>query len=317
VSAGTAALELCLRALGIGPGDAVLTVSHTSVATVAAIELVGATPVFVDVEESTCCIDPALLEGTLVRWKDLPGLRELRPAAVLPVHLYGHPADMESILRIAAGHGLCVVEDCSQAHGASIDGRQVGTFGHAAAFSLYPTKNLGAFGDAGLLVAREPELAARARRLRQYGWDRPQRAAEAGTNARLDELQAAILRVRLRVLEAENAGRNRNAEYLCARLAGTGLRLPTLRPGCRHVFHQFVVRSEDRPRLIERLSAAGVDAGIHYPEPVHAQPAYAGRLPLGFGGLPVTDSLRDRILSLPVHPWLTPEELRLVADSAC
>jgi len=310
VGSGTAAIELALRALSIGPGDAVFTVSHTSVATVAAIELAGARPVLVDIDPASFTMDPGSL-GAAVRSVQDGRHGPLRPAAVLPVHLYGHPAPMGQLCDVARQHGLWIVEDASQAHGARIGGTAVGTFGDAGAFSLYPTKNLGAMGDAGVLVCRDTALAERVRRLRQYGWTRPQHSEEPGTNSRLDEVEAAILGIRLRQLEPENDRRRRLAGLYSSALSGR-LVCPATAAGCAHVFHQYVVRTANRDRLISHLAAAGIDAAVHYPAPVHLQPAYRGRLPMAPEGLPVTEMVSGQILSLPVHPHLADAELHRV-----
>ena len=306
VGTGTAAIELALKALEVGNGDAVFTVSHTSGATIAAIELAGARPVFVDIDRSTFVMDPRSLESAIAAVDS--GIHgALRPAAVIPVHLYGHPAPMPEILRIARQHKLRIVEDASQSHGARIGEIQTGTFGEAGAFSLYPTKNLGALGDGGILACGHPGLADRVRRLRQYGWRQPQCSEEPGTNSRLDELQAAILRIRLRRLEEENVQRRQLAARFNRDLADR-LACPRTADGCVHAFHLYVVRTAARDRLRSHLAESGIDAGVHYPLPVHLQPAYLNRLPMAPGGLPVTESVSGQILSLPLHPHLTEEE---------
>lgn len=315
VASGTAALELALRALSIGPGDAVFTVSHTSVATVAAIELVGATPVLIDIDPASYTMDVADLEAALDRFSGPAAASLPKPRAILPVHIYGHPADMPAISRVAARYGLRIVEDCSQAHGARIGSKAVGTFGDAAAFSLYPTKNLGAIGDGGIITTDDDSLAERLRKLRQYGWDRPQNSTEPGTNSRLDELQAAILRVKLSGLEAANARRRQIAARYDAGLAGSGIVPPAVLPDITHAYHQYVIRANRRELLRERLANLGVDAGVHYPLPVHRQPAYAGRLLSGPRNLSTTDSVSAEILSLPAHPNLTDDEAGQVLES--
>ena len=308
VASGTDAIVLALKALGVGPGDGVATVSHTATATVAAIELAGATPVLVDVEAESFGMDPAALER-LLKAPPLP----IR--AVVPVHLYGRPAPIAEIAALAGRHGAVVMEDASQAHGAMVGGRRVGGFGAAGAFSLYPTKNLGAFGDAGVLVTGDEALAARARRLREYGWRRRFVAEEPGMNTRLDELQAAILRVKLRRLDEANARRRAIAAAYDDGLANLSLRLPREAPGETSVWHQYVIRLRDRDRVRAALAEAGVGAAIHYPEPVHRQDAYASRLPLGPGGLPVTEQLASEILSLPIYPELSDEQVAQVIEA--
>ncbi|MGA9025879.1 MAG: DegT/DnrJ/EryC1/StrS family aminotransferase [Steroidobacteraceae bacterium] len=295
VANGTDALALALRALDIGSGQTVATVSHTAVATVAAIEMAGAAPLFVDIDPSTLNIDPAALAEAL--------LHEHIDAVVV-VHLYGQPADMPTILKLANRAGIPVIEDCAQAHGARHGERCVGSFGAAAAFSFYPTKNLGALGDGGL-VAGDAEVAARVRSLRQYGWTAERVSEMPGVNSRLDELQAAILRVKLRHLEAGNRRRADIAQAYDLGLNATGLTLPARQPGTTPVFHQYVVRHGDREGLKERLLAHGIDTRVHYPVPVHAMPAYRGRCPIGPGGLPATEQVVAEILSLPMYPEMT------------
>ena len=308
VASGTDAITLVLKALGIGPGDGVATVSHTATATAAAIELAGATPVLVDVEPESFGMGPAALER-LLKAPPLP----IR--AVVPVHLYGRPAPIAAIMALAERHGAVVLEDASQAHGAAVDGRRVGGFGAAGAFSLYPTKNLGAFGDAGVLVTRDQELAARARRLREYGWRRRFVAETPGMNTRLDELQAAILRVKLRRLDEANARRRAIARAYAEGLDGLPLARPGEGAGETCVWHQYVIRCDDRDGLRARLGEAGVGTAIHYPAPVHLQDAYAGRLPLGPGGLPVTEQLAGEILSLPIYPELGDDAVGKVIEA--
>lgn len=308
VANGTDAIELALRALGIGAGDTVLTVSHTAVATVAAIERTGAEPLLVDIAPDTFTLDPARLEAAIL------ASAKRRLKAVVVVHLYGHPADLPAILAIAKAHGLRVIEDCAQAHGAMLDGRHAGTWGDLAAFSFYPTKNLSALGDGGAVVTSDPALAARVAELRQYGWRERYISAVPGVNSRLDELQAAILRVKLRALAAENARRRELARLYSTGLAATPLRLPRVRENAEHVFHQYVVRTDRRDALLQHLQACGIPAGIHYPQPVHLQPAYAGRTALGSGGLPETERACREILSLPIHPQLSDEAVARVVE---
>jgi dTDP-4-amino-4,6-dideoxygalactose transaminase len=307
VASGTDALVLALRAAGIGPGDAVFTVSHTAVATVAAIELAGATPVLVDIDPHTFTLDPERLDATVRH------VRHSGRAALIAVHLYGQPADMAAILDVARRHEMTVIEDCAQAHGAALDGRRVGCFGALAAFSFYPTKNLGALGDAGAVVTSDPALAERVRRLREYGWRERYVSETAGMNSRLDEIQAAILRVKLRHLEAENAARRRLAAIYDRDLAGTALRLPTVRSGATHVWHQYVVRSGRRDALKQALQEQGIGTLIHYPVPVHAQPAYRGRVQVDPAGLAHTEAAVHEILSLPMHAHLSERDAERTA----
>lgn len=302
VASGTDAVLLALRACGIGPGDEVITVSHTAVASVAAVELSGASPRLVDIDPATYTLDPAGLAEAITS----------RTKAVVPVHLYGCPADMDAILAVAREHGLLVVEDCAQAHGARYRGRLAGTMGDAAAFSFYPTKNLGAVGDGGAVATNRPDVAARLRLLRQYGWRERYISDIPGYNSRLDELQAAVLRVRLRHLDEENDARRRLAAVYDDALAGLPLERPHARPDDRHVYHLYVVRSERRDALRAYLAARGIGTAIHYPVPVHRQPAYL-RLSAGLGGLPGTEAAARSVLSLPMFPDLSPESAATVA----
>jgi dTDP-4-amino-4,6-dideoxygalactose transaminase len=300
---GTDAIRLALAACGIGPGDEVVTVSHTAVATVAGIEMAGAMPVFADIEPRYFTMDPGRIATLLTP----------RTKAIVPVHLYGQPADLDPILEIARGCGLKVVEDCAQAHGTTYRGKRVGSFGDAACFSFYPTKNLGAIGDGGILVTDDPQVAHRARALREYGWGDRFVSEVPGWNTRLDELQAAILRVKLRSLDRDNEARARIADLYDREFSSVPLEVPARRSGATHVFHLYVVRAGEREALREFLKERGIAAGIHYPAPVHRQPAYAGRI--RHGGLPVTERVATEILSLPMYPELTDPELRTVTKA--
>jgi len=311
VASGTDAVEVALRALGVGPGDAVYTVSHTAVATVVGVERTGATPVLVDVNDATYTMDPASLAAAIAA-DPRPG--GARPAAVVVVHLYGQLAAMPEIMRVARGAGLLVVEDCAQAHGARRDGRVAGTWGDIAAFSFYPTKNLAALGDGGLVATDDAGLAARVRELRQYGWRDRYVSAVAGINSRLDEVQAAVLRAKLPHLDEDNARRRAIAARYDARLRGSVVGTPTVGPGAEHVFHQYVVRTSRRDELMAWLRERGIASAIHYPVPVHSQPGYAGRLPRAVE-LPVTERLASEILSLPIFPSLSDEEVDRVTET--
>jgi dTDP-4-amino-4,6-dideoxygalactose transaminase len=305
VASGTDAVLLALCALGIGPGDEVITVSHTAVATVAAIELCGATPGLVDIDPVSFTMDPAALAAAITP----------RTRAIIPVHLYGRPADMDAVLDVARAHNLMVIEDCAQAHGARYQGQMAGTMGDAAAFSFYPTKNLGALGDGGAVTTNRLEVAERLRLLRQYGWRERYISDVAGYNSRLDELQAAILRVRLRRLDEENAARRRLAEIYYDALAGIpSVTRPQDCPDSYDVYHLYVIRAERRDALQAYLRERGIGAAIHYPVPVHLQPAYA-RLGYGPGSLPATEEAARTILSLPLYPDLPEESARAVADA--
>jgi dTDP-4-amino-4,6-dideoxygalactose transaminase len=313
VASGTDGIELILRALGIGRGDLVITVSHTAVATVAGIELAEATPVLMDIDAATFNLDVARLDATIEQIQRNPQLGTLK--AIMPVHLYGRPVDMSAVMDIADRHGLYVVEDCSQAHGSIIGGKVTGTWGHAAAYSLYPTKNLGAIGDAGIVVTQDAALADEMKSLRQYGWKERYISAVPGMNSRLDPLQAAILRVKLQYLAAENQRRAEIAATYRQRLPHTGLTHPTAPENGTHVYHQYVVCSDNRDALREFLRQQGIGTLIHYPAPVHLQAAYRDRLTLGAGGMPATEAIMPKIVSLPMHPYLSDTEVDRVCDT--
>jgi len=315
VASGTDALELALRALSIGSGDMVFTVSHTSGATVTAIEAVGALPVLIDVDPITYTMDVEDLADAVKLWRSKAGAEGKRAKAILPVHLYGHPAPMPQILQIAKEHDLRVIEDCAQAHGAELNGQMVGTFGDVAAFSFYPTKNLGAIGDGGAVVTADAQLNERLRRLRQYGWQQPNQSIEPGINSRLDELQAAILRVKLCYLDDDNTRRREIAAHYAKEFAELPVTLPTSLAGAQHVYHQFVIRSARRDELKSHLALHGVLAGIHYPLAVHQQPAYAGRFPCGPKQLVTTETICREILSLPVYPQLLSAQIQRIAQA--
>ncbi|MFN3332821.1 MAG: DegT/DnrJ/EryC1/StrS family aminotransferase [Caldilinea sp.] len=301
VNSGTDALYLALRACNIGPGDEVITVAHTAVATVAAIRMTGATPVLVDIDPHTYTMSPATLAQAIT-----PATR-----AVIPVHLYGHPAEMDAILD--AAKGLIIIEDCAQAHGARYKDRPVGSFGDLACYSFYPTKNLGASGDGGAVTGNNLELLEKVRLLREYGWTPQARyiSQVEGVNSRLDELQAAILRVRLRHLDAENE-RRRALAALYGEVLPDTLKKPVELDGCRHVYHLYIVQYPDRDSLRARLTDAGVGTGIHYPAPVHLQPAYThGQVRAH--ALPTTEQAALEVLSLPMYPALTEAQVYTVA----
>lgn len=306
---GTDALQLALRAAGVGRGDVVATVSHTAVATAAAICQAGAEPLFIDVDERYT-MDPSRLEQGLSDFARSPAAaRGARVRAVIAVHLYGHPADLPALLQVAERHGAYLIEDCAQAAGAELAGAKAGCFGHLAAFSFYPTKNLGALGDGGAVVTSDAELAARARQLRQYGWHNRLSILAGGINSRLDELQAATLRVRLPWLDADNASRREIAGYYGTHLKG--VTLPDSREGCRHVYHQYVIRSSRRDELKRHLEENGVGSAIHYPVPVHLHPAFGAAL-VAEGGLAVTERVCGEILSLPIYPELSGQSREMV-----
>ncbi len=302
ISSGTAAIELTLRALGVGPGDQVITTPFTFIATAEAISAVGATPVFADIDPATYNLDPAAVEAAIT-----PATR-----ALLPVHLYGQPADMPALAAIAQRRGLALIEDAAQAHGAEIDGRRVGSLGHAACFSFYPGKNLGAYGDGGAVTTDDEALAAKLRKLRDHGRVSKYVHDELGYGHRLDALQAAILGAKLPHLDAANGARRRLAARYRELLAGTDLVLPATPAGMEPVWHLFVVRSPRRDELVASLKGQGIEAGIHYPLPLHLQPAYQG-LGLGAGSFPVAEAASQQVLSLPLFPELTDQQQERVA----
>lgn len=308
---GTDALALVLRGLGIGPGMTVATVSHTAVATVAAVEMVGATPLLLDIDPDTYTMDADELVSVLDH--PPPGLPPIK--AVIPVHIYGQACDLGPMLEATQHAGIPLIEDCAQCHGATLDGRKLGTLGTAAAFSLYPTKNLGALGDGGVLATADADLAARIAAIRQYGWKERYISAMVGVNSRLDEVQAAILRVKLTALDAGNARRQAIAAAYDAALEDGPIAAPYRRPGAEHVFHQYVLRTEDRAGVQAQLKAAGVGTGIHYPVPVHLQPAYKDRVALGPAGCTETAKASQEVLSLPMYPELTDAQVAQVCDA--
>jgi dTDP-4-amino-4,6-dideoxygalactose transaminase len=292
VGSGTDAITLALKACGIGSGDEVITVSHTAVATIAAIELCGATPVLVDICPDTYTLDPDFLQKVITK----------KTKAVLPVHLYGHPADLNRIVPIAHDHDLYVIEDCAQSHGALLHNRKTGSLGDIAAFSFYPTKNLGAIGDGGMVVTDDADLAERVRLLRQYGWKERNISTIPGLNSRLDEIQAAILKVKLNYLDQETARRRNIARVYGQMLPSKDLVFPKESVDAFHVYHQYVIRTAQRDALKMYLANHGVETFIHYPVPVHLQPAYRDRL--GCHHLSGTEALCREILSLPMHPYM-------------
>ena len=304
VGSGTEALHLALRACDVGPGDEVVTVAHTAVATVAAIELCGALPVMADIEAGRLTLNPGNLEHLITPLTK----------AIVPVHLYGQPADIVPILEIARQHDIKVIEDCAQAHGAMYHGRRVGSYGDMACFSFYPTKNLGALGDGGMVVTNDPALAEKTRLRRQYGWTERYVSDIPGWNSRLDELQAAILRVKLKYLDEANAARAHLAGEYNRLLADTDLVLQVEYPESKHVYHLYVVRSSRRNELQAFLKAQGIGTGIHYPVPVHLQPAYRGRLLVPYE-LTETECVAREILSLPIYPELAQSDVKMIAKA--
>ena len=303
VNSGSDALYLAIHALGLKRGDQVLTPSYTFTATVDAIVRNGAIPVFVDVDEKTMCINPL----------DIPDKITKKTRAIIPVHIHGHPADMGAIMDIAHDQSLHVIEDACQAHGATYRGVPLGTIGDAGCFSFYPTKNLGACGDGGMVVTRDEALSERIRALRNYGRINRHESATIGVNSRLDEIQAAILREKLPFLTDWNMRRREIAALYSARLAGTDLVLPCDQHGS-HVWHHYAVRSRNREPVRSALHATA-ESLIHYPVPVHHQKAYAqlGR----WVSLPVTERITSEVFSLPLYPWITEHEVLTVSEALC
>ncbi len=304
LSNGTDALSLALRACEIGPGDEVITVANTFIATVEAIALVGATPVFVDVDPDSYTLD----------WRQLDAALTPRTRAIIPVHLYGHPVEMDPVMAFARKHGLRVIEDASQAEGTLYKGQCAGSFGDIACFSLYLSKNLGAYGEAGICLTNDKQLAETVRLLRDHGSQIRYQHDIIGTNARMDEIQAAILRVKLPYLEQWNAARRAHAMFYDERLTGLVEKLPVVKPWAQHVYYVYVVQVQERDSFREILQREGIATGIHYPIPIHLQPACAqyGYKP---GMLPVTEAVTQRIVSLPMYPELTAEQLEQVVGA--
>ena len=305
VGSGTDALHLALRAVGVGPGDEVITVANTFFATVEAIALCGARPVFVDIDPASYTMDPSRVEVAITP----------RTKAILPVHLYGQPADMDPIVDISRKHGLAVVEDACQAHGAEYKGAKTGSLGDVAAFSFYYSKNLGAYGEGGMVVTKDREIATSVQMLRNHGGKERYHHAVMGVNARLDEIQAVALRVKLPHLDSWNASRRTWAEEYSRRLAGLeDVVTPVAQPYAKHVYHLYVIRAPDRDDLQKWLKRHDVSTGIHYPVPVHLQEACAD---LGYspGSLPETEGAAREILSLPMFPELTVDEVAYVCQT--
>jgi dTDP-4-amino-4,6-dideoxygalactose transaminase len=305
VANGTDAIELALRALDIGVGDEVITTGHTAVATVAAVELAGAVPVLVDIEPEFYTLDPMAVEQAITS----------HTKAIIAVHLYGMPANLTALQKIAEDHHLYLIEDCAQAHGARYQGSRVGSIGVIGTFSFYPTKNLGAFGDGGAVVTQDKSLYERMKALRQYGWRSRYISDATGMNSRLDELQAAILRVKLRYLENDNQKRRDLAHIYDEALNSSSLLRPAVRQGTEHVYHLYVVQVEEREILIQKLREHSVGTGIHYPQPIHRQPAYHGRVRTVPEDLPALMSVTPKILSLPLYPELSVDDVHYVAKT--
>ena len=303
VASGCDALLWAIKACGIGPGDEVITVANTYIATVLAISAGGATPVLVDCREDSYEIDPDRVRRAITR----------KTKAILPVHLYGQSADMDAILALAKEHNLKVIEDACQAHGATYKGRACGTIGDVGCFSFYPGKNLGAYGDGGAVVTDNREIATKVQMLRNYGQTKKYYHDVIGWNSRLDTVQAAVLNAKLKHLNSWNDARRRHADSYRKKLQGLPLTVPVEMPGNKHVYHLFVILVEKRDELLEFLKTKGVSCGIHYPVPVHLQKAYAG---LGYrsGSFPVTERTAAQLLSLPMFPELNPDQVEAVCQ---
>ncbi|MDP3850173.1 MAG: DegT/DnrJ/EryC1/StrS family aminotransferase [Luteolibacter sp.] len=305
VGSGTDALWLTMLAMGIGPGDEVITVPMTFVATVEAICQTGARPVFVDIDTRTYTMDPAALENAL----------SSRTKAIMPVHLFGQTAAMDPIVEFARKHGLRVIEDAAQAHGAEYKSRKAGTIGDAGCFSFYPAKNLGAFGEGGAVVTADGDLASSLRMLRSHGQARKNHHVLRGWNSRLDAIQAVVLRIKLRHLDAENQTRQSHARRYDSGLGGAGaIRIPETARDCRHVHHIYAIRVGGRQRVMEMLAGKGISCAIHYPVPVHLQPAFA-ELGCQHGDFPVSERCAEEFLSLPMFPELTARQIDTVVEA--
>jgi dTDP-4-amino-4,6-dideoxygalactose transaminase len=308
VANGSDAVQLALRACGVGPGDSVITVAHTAVATVSAVDWIGARPVLVDIEPETFTISCQAVEATLKRAAG-------RIKAIIAVHLYGHPADMSTLCRLAAEYRVVLIEDCAQAHGALHYGRKVGCIGQCGAFSFYPTKNLGAFGDGGAVTTQQADVAEQIRLLQQYGWKERYYSDQAGYNSRLDELQASILHCKLRLLDSGNERRREIARRYTEGFTGLPMAPPVERLHCRHVYHQYVIRVKERDALRKHMEARGIKPAILYPMPIHLQRGYASRVSMGEGGMFVTEQTAKEILCLPIFPELPDAAIECVIEA--
>lgn len=302
VANGTDAIEIALRALNIGFGDEVITVSHTAVATIAAIEATGASAVLVDVDSKFYTLNPLQLQESLTK----------KTKAIIAVHLYGQAADLDSIITFCKSNKIYLIEDASQAHGAKYNNKRVGSIGDIGCFSCYPTKNLGAIGDAGLVTSNNHELASKIRMIREYGW-KDRVSMQPGRNSRLDELQAAILRIKLKHLDEDNQKRRDIAEFYYEKLSELPILLPSIRANAESVFHLFVIQVENRDSLLSFLKEDGIIAGIHYSLSVHMQPAYNHRV-IKSGDMAVTENIVQNIISLPIYPELSKNDLNKIVN---
>lgn len=304
VASGTDALILALRAAGVGAGDEVIVPSFSFIATADTVSLLGAVPVFVDIDADSFCIQPAQIEERITK----------RTKAIIPVHLYGHPAEMDAILMLAREHKLLVIEDNAQAIGATYRGKRTASFGDFGCISFFPSKNLGGFGDGGMVVTNSQEIGARLRSLRAHGATKKYYTVEQGWNSRLDEIQAAILRVKLRHLDSWSAGRRQRAAQYDRLLTGIkGIVVPRVANDCQHVYHQYTIRVPKRDKVQKALADMGIASTVYYPTPIHLQPIYAA---LGYkaGDLPETEKAAQEVLSLPIYPELTDEQVEQVAQ---
>ncbi len=304
VASGTDALHLALRAVDIGPGDEVITTPFTFIATAEAISYLGATPVFVDILPDTFNLDVTQIEKKITK----------KTKALLPVHLYGHAAEMDELMAIAAKHGLKVIEDCAQSFGAEYKGKKTGAIGHIGCFSFFPSKNLGAYGDGGMVVTDDGKLAERMLSLRNHGSKVRYYHDEIGYNSRLDEVQAAILNVKFKRIDKYNEGRRRAAGWYAKYLTGNGIATPVEKSGCKHVFHQYTIRVKDRDKVKQKLDDAKMSSMIYYPVPLHLQAAY-GNLGLKAGSLPTAEQAAREVLSLPIYPELTEDQVKTVSEA--
>ncbi len=304
LNSGTSALHLALLAAGVGPGDEVITVPFTFVASVAAVVYTGARPVLVDIDPRSFNMDPAAIEAAITS----------RTKAILPVHLYGQPADMDPIMEVARRHGLIVIEDAAQAHGAKYKGRPVGSIGDMACFSFYPGKNLGAYGEGGAVTTNNTEYASTIRMLRDWGQDRKYHHLLRGYNYRMEGFQGAVLRVKLRHLDKWTEARRAIVRQYNHLLTGSGVQTPWEMPAVRHVYHVYTLRFDDRDGLQAALAAEGIQTGIHYPTPVHRQPAYAD-LGYGPGAFPHAEEVAKQVLSIPLYPELSSQAVADVAEA--
>lgn len=312
VASGTDALQLALRVCGIKPGDKVATVSHTAVATVAAIELVGAIPVFIDIERDVFTIDSNHLKHIMECYKSNPSETSIK--AIVAVHLYGQPANMNEIISIAEQYGVFLIEDCAQAHGAHINDKKCGTWGNISTFSFYPTKNLGCLGDGGAVATNDPILAEKARYMREYGWKERYISEFSGMNTRLDTLHAAVLLTKLSHLDIENKKRRNYAKLYDKYLNFAQIKIPIQRDNYYHVYHQYVIKTKHRDSLHDFLSENGISTAILYPLPVHLQPAYKSRIRVEKRSLKNTEDICKQILCLPIAPWLSTDDISYTID---